>query len=106
MEKTEFERLCASSRAWHRFHPVAGVETKHGKILIGESHRNTDPEFAGPHVQTIYAIDRDGRMDFAGQKLYFGPDSPAYRSREMRVKATEAVALQYIEDSVDSGRFQ
>tara|TARA_Y100000310_G_C20278363_1_gene621379 strand:- start:85 stop:414 length:330 start_codon:yes stop_codon:yes gene_type:complete len=104
----EFTTFCEKSPTWFRFHPVAAYDTAHGKILIGESHRQTDPEFEGPHVQHIYAIDRDGEMDLTMQKLYYAldsPGSPGNRDREARIAMTLETAMKFMEDSIESGRF-
>ena len=105
MDKQEFVAFCEKADAWKKFHPVAAYETPQGKILIGESHRWSDPEFEGPHVQHIYAIDRDGEMDITAQKLFYGLDSVGNRDREARIAMTLEVAMKHMEDSIESGRF-
>lgn len=104
MRKERFERVLAKAPSWMFFKPVAGIETPHGKILIGESHRSGDPEFPGPHVQHIYAVERSGRIDPLVQKLFYGFENPANRDPEQRIRCTAQVATQWIEDSIASGR--
>jgi len=109
MNRADFIRWCNSAPAWLRFHPVDAVEVKipggQAKVLIGESHRLHDPEYPEPHIQHIYTVDMDGQTDIVMQKLYYGLDKPENKTREARIAATVEIARNFIEASVDSGRF-